>query len=154
MSFRGAAGYVRDFKVAATGVRGHVPDRGFAHGFRAVRPGVQVAVAADLIADQADVDLQGRGPVPGQGQSVFGQHSDKRRNIAFQNAGFVRRPRVRLQTCGPPGYIDSFSAIFRIWTPWTRDAPPRMALVTCTASVISARLEPFSRQAWVYASIQ
>lgn len=27
-------------------------------------------------------------------------------------------------------HMDSFSAIFRIWTPWTREAPPRMAFTT------------------------
>ena len=53
-----------------------------------------------------------------------------------------------------PAYMESFSAIFRICTPCTRDAPPRIAAATWTASVISARFDPFSRDARVYASMQ
>ena len=45
--------------------------------------------------------------------------------------------------------MECFSAIFRICTPCTREAPPRIAAATWTASVISPRLEPFSRQARV-----
>jgi len=46
-------------------------------------------------------------------------------------------------------YIDSLSATFSICTPWTSEAPPRMAFATWTASVISATFEPRSRQARV-----
>jgi len=53
-----------------------------------------------------------------------------------------------------PAYMESFSAIFRICTPCTRDDPPRIAAATWTASVISARFDPFSRDARVYASMQ
>ncbi len=51
-------------------------------------------------------------------------------------------------------YMESVSAIFRICTPCTREAPPRIAEATWTASVISPRLEPFSRDARVNASMQ
>jgi len=47
----------------------------------------------------------------------------------------------------PNDHIDSFSATFRIWTPCTSEAPPRMAQATWTASVISSMFDPFSRQA-------
>ena len=46
-------------------------------------------------------------------------------------------------------YIESLSVTLRICTPWTNDAPPRMAHATWTASVISSVLDPFSRQAWL-----
>jgi hypothetical protein len=46
-------------------------------------------------------------------------------------------------------YIDNFSATFRICTPWTSEAPPRMAQATWTASVISSTLDPFSKDACV-----
>jgi hypothetical protein len=51
-------------------------------------------------------------------------------------------------------YIDTFSATFLIWTPCTREAPPRMAVATWTASVISAVFDPVSRHERVYASMQ
>ena len=53
-----------------------------------------------------------------------------------------------------PPYMESFSAIFRICTPCTSEAPPRIAAATWTASVISARFDPFSSDARVYASMQ
>ena len=42
--------------------------------------------------------------------------------------------------------IPACRACSRIWTPWTSDAPPRMAAATCTASVICSRSAPFSRR--------
>ena len=39
--------------------------------------------------------------------------------------------------------MESFSTIFRICTPCTREAPPRIAAATWTASVISAEVGPF-----------
>ena len=47
------------------------------------------------------------------------------------------------------GYIPTLSATLRIWTPWTRLAPPRIAQATCTASVICSRSDPFCKAAWV-----
>lgn len=44
-------------------------------------------------------------------------------------------------------HMESLAAIFRICMPWIREAPPLMAQATWTASVISSRFEPFSRQA-------
>jgi len=46
-------------------------------------------------------------------------------------------------------HMESFSVTFRICTPCTSEAPPRMAQETCTASVISSTFDPFSRHAWV-----
>ena len=57
---------------------------------------------------------------------------------------------LRLFRPSPLPYIDSFSVTFRICTPCTSDAPPRIAQATWTASVISSVFDPFSRQAMVY----
>ena len=46
-------------------------------------------------------------------------------------------------------HIDSLSAALRIWTPCAREAPPRMAQATWTASVISSMFDPFSKEACV-----
>jgi hypothetical protein len=68
----------------------------------------------------------------------------------------IRRVLARLGQGGCDGaffsilnYIESLSVTLRICTPWTKEAPPRMAQATWTASVISSVLDPFSRQAWL-----
>jgi len=99
--------------------------------------------------------------------------ADERKTAAFESGG-ERLDTGRLPyACPIPGipspipvtmssansilslaYMESFSAIFRICTPCTREAPPRIAAATWTASVISARFDPFSSDARVYASMQ
>jgi hypothetical protein len=41
----------------------YLPDGFFSHYFAAVRPGIQMTVFAGLVAEQADIDLQGGAPV-------------------------------------------------------------------------------------------
>ena len=99
--------------------------------------------------------------------------ADERKPLAFESDGERRAPRRLPDACSDfrhsipdpghdlfrqflpiPAYMESFSAIFRICTPCTREAPPRIAAATWTASVISARFDPFSSDARVYASMQ
>ena len=70
-----------------------------------------------------------------------------------QSHGTGGHPPSPEATAGPP-YIDSLSIWFRICTPCTSDAPPRIAAATCTASVICSGVEPFSSDAVLYASMQ
>ena len=112
---------------------------------------------APEIAQVPRVHLEGVDAVPDEGESMtregVGERLDPSR---FPDAGpdprrYFPAPRHDpfLQFDSVPAYMESFSAIFRICTPCTREAPPRIAAATWTASVISPRFDPFSRQARV-----
>ena len=92
--------------------------------------------------------------------------ADERKTVAFESDSERLDPCCLPDACPDPShdifrqfvsipsYMESFSAIFRICTPCTREAPPRIAAATWTASVISARFDPFSSDARVNASMQ
>lgn len=86
-------------------------------------------------------------PVPGVDLQALEGTAEEREAVTFEGLGERSDHVERLPR--DIGYIESRSASFLICTPWTREAPPRMAAATWTASVISARFDPFSRQARV-----
>jgi len=124
------------------------------HDFRAVRAGIDVAVRAGLVTELAHVDLQHLDPIDRvQGrQVVTGQHFvEIRRSGLLQHFELTlgRGQRVPHLDQAGQSHIPSFLATLRICTPCTSDAPPRMALDTCTASVIWSRSAPFCKHDWV-----
>ena len=114
---------------------------------------------ATEIAQVPGVHLEGGGPLrgPGKVHDVRGSTANGSTPCRLPDAGPDLPNLVSLipatissaNSIPPLAYMESFSAIFRICTPCTRDAPPRIAAATWTASVISARFDPFSRHARV-----
>ena len=102
------------------------------HRLPPVGAGIDVAMRAGLVAELSDVDLQHfdswRSP-----EAVGRAPEDlvERRRAGACERPFVARPsrpgdgELTGGTARP--YIPTFCAMFRICTPWTREAPPRIA---------------------------
>src|SRR4029079_16399615 len=114
------------------------------HGLAPIRTRVDVAMAAGLVAELAHVDLKDldalrpERPDAGGGQRLVDLAGEGER----AEEGALRRGAGHRRTGGGERWqearhhIPIFLATLRIWTPWTSDAPPRIAAATCTASVI------------------
>ncbi len=130
------------------------------HRLPAVRTRVHVAMLAGLVAELPhvhleDLDLrrsQGIKPRLGQGILELERHGQTLEDPALVHGRRQRVPSRRegREPCdrrwSQRAHIEIFLAWFRICTPWTSEAPPRIAAETCTASVICSRSAPFSRQ--------
>ena len=68
---------IDDLEMAPAGVGDDLLHGAGLHGFPASRPGLVMAMAARLIAEEAQVDLQGDGLAAGQGQALSGQAGGK-----------------------------------------------------------------------------
>ena len=138
------------------------------HDLPPVGTRVDVAVHAGLVAELADVDLQDldAGRTQG-GQTAFVERLGefaRQREAAQRRQLLARRRQRKAPRRERPGsrgrrpgrrgryprrvvrrrHIPTRFAWLRICTPWTSEAPPRMADATCTASVIWSRSAPFS----------
>ena len=148
----------------------------------AIGPGVHVAMAAGHVAEPPHVDLEDlerRGPQLGpsarpEGRVEIAAGQRERLEEPELGRGGGERSAARPEAPGSLGArvqgrevglggsgfrgchpaIPACRACSSIWTPCTRDAPPRIAEATWTASVICSRSDPFSRQVFVYASMQ
>jgi hypothetical protein len=101
----------------------HLPGRLAAHDLRALRAGVDVAVFARLVAELADVDLQGLdGGGGAQLQPVRGQ-------LFLETDGGGRRRRRPLTRDGQSfrHHIETLPTELCAWSPWMSAAPPRRA---------------------------
>ena len=119
-----------------------------------VGPGVDVAVPARHVAELPEVDLEDLDRARAQGVPA-GRRESAREVSPVRGPGQVHRLHrgdlhLRDGQRRAPGvegqdHIDAFFACSSIWIPWTSEAPPRIAAVTCTASVICSRSAPFFR---------
>ena len=107
------------------------------HDFAAIRARIDMAVAACLITALAEVDLEGadccgsKGIVPAPGNRIF----ERARRVDLGERGALgRRVRQRVMAVRKGHehlfHIASLSTWPRICTPWTSDAPPRIAAAT------------------------
>ena len=99
-----------------------------------------MAVLARLVAELADVDLQGLDR-PGAAQPAA-----VRRQLLLEAYG---RARAALRDDGRcfRHHIETLSTELCAWRPWMSAAPPRRAEAMCIASVICSMFEPASRHA-------
>ena len=113
---------------------------------------VQVAVPAGDVALASDVHLQGVEAL--EAFAVLGLHSLSEGWEGGHGGGEfgvglgvlceMRHGCSRSLYVPARDYSSLSSTMFTACTPWTSDAPPRMALATWMASMISASSQPFS----------
>lgn len=140
--------------------------RRIAHRLAALGAGIDVAVRAGLVADLADIELQDldaagderlRAGVPDvlveapaeridqrdalQVPALLGRRGQRR---AAPQQRRLQRDHGQARRGGAVGvHIPISAALLRICTPWTMEAPPRIAAATCTASVNCSTSQPF-----------